>query len=296
MIVYNIKFESKICLPPGATDFLDSLDSVKIAGSVIRRLKEHNENKGHELIEHFKKRNIAVSSIFPRKDNDYFFPRPVIPEIISPQKENKKKEISRFINKDTLEKIINENELEKVWDILEEQNGKEVPKIHTTTRLRNTIERTTFRSIGLFEISEVHTEEMFFLVQGEKKAIELFDEGIQIVKDVGLSRSQSIGYGKFEITSKEKFEIKQPKGEGKMLLSKYIPQANELKDGWYHIKEIKGITRNGFHFREIYALTEASIVLTDSDDIGQFLDLETISYSINGIGFYIKCPFWRPEI
>lgn len=240
-----------------------------------------------DLDELIKETPFILSSCFPFKGDDYFFPRPMVK--IGKRGEDdpkigKKIKKVRFISQGLLENILDgkevpfseENTLQNgiIWtersykNVLEEEKfvykKREVPRV-TIDRAANTSEIFYFNELVFSEDSG-----LFFLVRFLDPQIKSKLEAVlRLLGDEGIGGDKHLGRGCFEIEAIDSFEIKLPQDTGHFLtLSLFHPTEDEAakglikeasydliaRRGWIHSKGAMALKRKG-----IRMFTEGSI-------------------------------------
>ncbi len=237
------------------------------------------------FIEAFERGEFSISSGFPFKGENFYFPRPfhinrLLKDIALENKErySKLKNLKKkqFFDKENFEKMINnkfpdfdeinleENYGYKIWD---------VPKV--------ALNRITGDS-QIYYISQVFFDDnagLYFLYSGSKSWFrDYIIPAMRLLSDEGIGGKRTWGLGLFEFEVNN-IKIKEPEGTDFVTLSLMIPENRGKLVLWSFIKRSGWVfTRNGKPRRKptMMMVSEGSIVkkdpgrLIDLDDYGNF--------------------------
>lgn len=203
-----------------------------------------------------------LSSAFPFKGDNYFFPRPMIKIGNEQFKYDKKLKKIKFVSKNIFEKLINAEQIEfseeyvfpdglfwtdyKVDDLLDEEKiiyqKRETPRI--------VIDRETNYS-EIFYFNEIIFSEncgLFFLVKFiDEKIKDKFETILRLLGDEGIGGDKSSGKGCFKVNVVENFSIKIPTvSEYFITLSLFYPAEDEIQNGLLQNSTYELITRTGW--------------------------------------------------
>lgn len=223
-----------------------------------------------------------LSSCFPFKTDNYFFPRPMVrigQEGEDDPKKGKQLKKVKFISKPLFESLLKGETFEFDYDrtfqngaFWTDTNQSEQDWVFTEREIpRVLIDRSTSAS-DIFYFAEILFEEdsgLFFLVRfREKKIRPKFEAILRLLGDEGIGGDKRVGKGLFSVESGDDFDLTLPgKADGFLTLSLYYPTEAELADiledasynlvsrkGWIHSPGAMSLRR-----REVRMFSEGSV-------------------------------------
>jgi CRISPR-associated RAMP protein, Csm4 family len=244
---------------------------------------------GKEALEDFlanfvKSPKFLISSAFPYINDQFIFPKPILPIRgesqdfkLKFQRKNFKK--ASYVTLDILKKVIEgkiryeedyANYKVKSGIIKEENTDIKLGKtIHT--QVRNLINRVSHRSENLFFIeSTIKTYEEFFLVYLLNDNFDKELEGLlKLIEEIGVGANKNIGWGKIKIEEIKHSSLEgiiNLKAEQFVSLSPVIPTNNIDQDkSYYDIETFKNYTENTFEKeflkKKVLYLKEGSFIV-----------------------------------
>jgi len=255
--LYKLRFESYL---HSGTGFQE--ETIEFPGSDTMFLavaSTISEIDGKDTLEEFLETQPLFSSTFPYYKKSLFLPKPMGLEIYFPLEFRKKLKGVKWVEKEIVEK--------GKWEKVEQPKGQFISfdtvdspytEVEIVRNARDRIrESTTVFTTRAFKFLDVAG--LYFLYSGNYD----IDDTLQVLGEVGIGGGKSVGMGKFNVES-EKFNW-EPKGDFGLLLSKCIPDKNEvhkLKNAQYLIGERGGWTENT-RKRRLRVLIEGSILPSD---------------------------------
>ena len=287
------------------------LDSIKLFGAIFSAVSELYPENIKEFENDFENGNIRVSSAFPVVGNTYFFPKPIL---LSQKNKNnekdKKKAIEnykkfkkiKFIPKKFLEEIIkkgfyDEELINKANDEYEMKDdylilkGEKTPESGIMELPKVGINRFSQKSDIFYKEGIYYKDtDLYFFVDADGKNYKIILTAIKFLEDRGFGPKYSSGYGQFKFVEKDTLNIHSC-GERWLILSKYMPNNEEIKsiiwdNSFYQFKEIKGLTREGFHISPVYIFTEGSCFA--GKKLQGKLEKSIPNYTLNGVPYIIN--------
>lgn len=192
---------------------------------------------GEAAVSEFLTKNVLISSCFPYLDEEYYFPRPLVPN-----KPKEKLEASDF-KKQKKQKYLNkadfQSALEGTFDIAtfaQKFENQEPPTFCKTQELpRVTIDRITNAS-SIFNFAQVTFDEgagLYFMVDFSDVDAETkkrFAASLRFLGDEGIGADNTVGKGFFEV-EEDSIDLQVPTdAEHYLLTSLYSPNEQELKN------------------------------------------------------------------
>jgi len=194
-----------------------------------------------------------ISSAFPFKKNNYFFPRPMIRTMIKEEEEKsfklrKKIKKIKFVSKIIFEKLLKDEKIdsfsekntlqegkflaEKEFESLDEQEKtiyriREVPRV-IIDRHKNSSEIFYFNEVIFSKDSG-----LFFLAEFINSSIKnKFEAILRLLGDEGIGGDKSCGKGQFVLEKDESFKLELPtKPSYFITLSLFHPTKEEIQKG-----------------------------------------------------------------
>ena len=248
---------------------------------------------------------VKISSAFPffsdKGKTVYFFPRPFSPtKIILKDKEDDprmKKKIKKikFLDNHLFKKAVNGEQVELEGETMNEifpvgnafavssenkdfLSGKTLFKSQTEEKiaLGNISVLQTEAQATPFYVSRTYFDPehsgLFFIYEGDTEVKDMLQKALYFLQDYGLGADKTFGGGHIKKCECSKLEIQTPEEpDGYLLLSKYIPEKNEvehLRESYYNISKHKGFIASALHekFRHwvkkaIWRIDEASVIV-----------------------------------
>jgi len=283
----------------------ESIDNIRLFGAIYTALMEISSETAEIFKNKVKEGKIKISSAFPFVKNLLYFPKPLKMELINPENRKvlekmKKFKKMKYISEKYLENILKIDYYDE--DIIESLSEDNKIKKETITVPRNALNRITMKSDIFYEyyVYIVNGGVWFAVDSTTEDLTKIIYPALRFLKDRGLGPNYSVGFGQFWFEKdSEKSEtilkiIEKIEDNTFLLLSKAIPRTDDLKDiqGFWNIKEMKGITREGYHIYPVYMFTEGSVVNKKME--GSVYD-RIPNYLINGKSFLIPCKAWGME-
>ncbi|RLC37247.1 type III-A CRISPR-associated RAMP protein Csm4 [candidate division Kazan bacterium] len=297
-----IKLINKTALP-------ENVDNIRLFGAIYNTLIELNKEKANVFRDKINNGKIKITSAFPfiknKKNgkNILFFPKPKKPEKItdslriSVEVFNYMKEFKniKYVSEEDLSEFIKH----KVYDekfaerFVNKERAKENKlEIERVTIPRNVLDRITMKSMIFYEhYIYIKGGGLWFGVEADDEDFKnIIRPALALLKDRGIGPNYSVGFGQFEFEVKEiKMGFDFNNYNGFLSLSKIIPTVKDIKgfSGFWDIKEMKSITRNGYHISPINMFTEGSVFNKKID--GSLREIIKNEYIVNGKAFLIPC-------
>ncbi|WGI17161.1 type III-A CRISPR-associated RAMP protein Csm4 [Methanonatronarchaeum sp. AMET-Sl] len=242
------------------------------------------ENELIKLLNQFKEGNppFLISSIYPRKHDAYYLPKPKIPiqteepetfrDIIKIKNQKKiewieASNLNSFLNKErALEEVIESSESKKFYRSFE-QVGNSVNRLTQGTEgklfFRNSYEYLD--GVGLY----------FLLKEREQGIMDIIKPALHFIEDRGIGGAVSRGWGQIDIEDIDDFDVIEPQENPRLhyTASLYSPTEKEWKylqknqdKTFYGIEKRKGIVEESFTNltnpwkKTVFMLTEGSII------------------------------------
>ena len=246
----------------------------------------YGEEKLQKILSDFEKGDILflISSIFPRENEKYYFPKP---NLKAKREKNtdidykKLKKVS-YINFETLKKVLDgeistELELHKhLNNLLKGQSLKKVSLASKDSIPHASIDRLygTTEGSGQLFFEEVATiSEGFFLIAMKEEIKAELESVFRLLQDIGLGGNRSIGYGKvvfgkFEpFTELEKYFLQ--KTDKFLTLAPTIPEPKtyDLKNSHYDYFTFRGAIDNNYDFKGTDIWKEKVIYLKEGSTL-----------------------------
>jgi CRISPR type III-A-associated RAMP protein Csm4 len=219
----------------------DMLKAAIISALALQASQEEVEKLNNDLM---------VSSAFLFYKEHYFFPKPLsrlpIKKTNDPGLQKKIKKI-QFIEKSLFEKIISnepvklqKNQLiqnNKLWvdnsslfptNIFKSQTEERV-NIGNTNVFGEAEKGSPFYISRTYFVQDDHESGLYFIAQ--TRETELLEKSLNILKDQGIGADRRVGNGHFEFEISSLSLLLPDSPNRKMLLSKFIPQKEEIENG-----------------------------------------------------------------
>ncbi len=175
----------------------------------------YGENHLKEILNSFENGHplFLISSIFPRKQDKYFFPKPNLKSKRAEKTDIDYKKLKkiRFVDFETLKQILDgkiTNELE-LYSYLNEKAEENISLLKKDAIPHASIDRifgTTEGSGGLFFEEIVAMQEGYFFIAVENESIKNELKTIfNLLEDIGLGGNRSIGYGRVKFGEFKEF-------------------------------------------------------------------------------------------
>ncbi len=278
--IIKMNFTTPLHLSRGQTDAYDKSeeilhsDTIKSAIFVTAKMLF-----GKEIDEAFFE-SFRVSSAFPYKGKDYFFPKPMAKLDFKFEGLDNDKDISKvskklkkleFISKSVFEDVISGKENIEVKDQqfskkgkflfsdeITDDNKKQVYKSEVQQRLatakpfRNKEGNVEIEKDGTpYYIDRIYFTEnsglYFFIEYLGNSDKEKINAAIKLLGDEGVGTDKHIGNGIFEAIFPKTFDLKvHEDANSKMLLSLYCPKKDELQKEILHESSYQLIKRGGY--------------------------------------------------
>jgi CRISPR-associated protein Csm4 len=228
----------------------------------------YGEEKLNKLLNKFENGEIPfiLSSILPRDNNQYYFPKPNLKakrEKDSNDDYKKLKKIS-YINFDLMKKVLdgkikNEFELnEQLKNQIEKSKGSLASKDAIPHASIDRLYGTTEGSGQLFFEEVVAISEGYILIavkdENTKKELEAV---FNLLQDIGLGGNRSIGYGRVIFGKFEPFpEIEKyftNRTDRFISLAPFIPEKKtyDLSESYYNYFTFRGAIDNNYNFKDV---------------------------------------------
>ncbi len=245
----------------------------------------YGEEKLKSVLNQFSNNNppFLLSSIFPKKENKYYFPKPNLEAKREEKSEidyKKLKKIS-YVDFEILKKVLdgqikNELQLNKEFDKKIENEDK-VYLYSKDSIPHASIDRlysTTEGSGGLFFEEVIALNEAYFLIAVKDESIKKELKNIfNLLQDIGLGGNRSIGYGKVIFGNFEKFNKLENyfnnKTEKFITLSPVIPEPNtyDLSESYYDYYTFRGAIDNNYGFKKVDIWKDKVIYLKEGSTL-----------------------------
>ncbi|WP_457626629.1 type III-A CRISPR-associated RAMP protein Csm4 [Persephonella sp.] len=266
----------------------------------------YGEDRLQKLLSDFENGNtpFLISSMLPRKEKNYYFPKPNLRAEREKNPDFDYKELKKisYIDTNTLKKVLDGNiktELElNRWlnKLLKDENLEIISLASKNSISHALIDRlygTTEGSGQLYfeEITAVSEGFVLIAVRDNDLKKEL-ETVFNLLQDIGLGGNRSVGYGKVKFGSFELFpEIEKyfyEKTEKFLTLSPIIPESQtyDLKDSYYDYFTFRGAVDNNYDFKNVDIWKEKVIYLREGstlkvknpkDIYGQFYPAKNIN-------------------
>ena len=276
-IAYKLYFTSPLHLGTVEKEEMtdEILHSDTLFSSIISRWNTFYDDNMEEII---KNPPFLISSAFPFKEDEFFFPRPMV-RIRKEEDDDvyigKKLKKVKFLSKILFEKVLNGEEIKFSNEILEKntfQNGifwtnyncSELPEekqiVYKKVEKPRVIIDRIKNSSQIFYFNEIFYSKnagLFFLVRfNEEKFRKKFQTILSFLGDEGIGGDRSSGKGLFKLDIVENFELRTPEtSEFFTSLSLYHPTKEEIEKGLLKNSSYELITRKGW----IYSNSATSI-------------------------------------
>ncbi len=272
--VYKLRFRSGFHLDSQAYAYENSRWMIPSDTLFSAICHAYNLLYGKKALESFLNRGnpgISLSSCFPFKGSQYFFPVPMKDRAFSE------------LEDPTLHKKLGKVALVSLEDFTDDLQGKLDLKHWASSlysqdqlyleaeRPRVTIDRITQRT-NIFHFAETKYEEgagLYFMVDYEDETIEgKVKAALRLLGDEGIGSDSTVGKGQFEL-EEDSFSLEIPgNGEYYVLLSLYNPSAQEIPLLDASRSHYKMIVRGGWiaaggrnlRRKSIRMLTEGSVI------------------------------------
>lgn len=264
----------------------------------------YGENKFKELLERFKNKKppFLLSSIFPKEEDKYYYPKP----LLKPKRDKnisydyKKVKRVKYIEFDILKEVLNGKITEETQlnQILKDKEEK-------TFYFEDIIYRIKLKEyyFGLEEHGNLYSEEIFALSESfivlafEDDSIKKEIESVfKLIEDIGIGGNRSIGYGKIkfgDIKENKDLEIYlNQKTDRFITLSPIIPTKHfDFSESYYEVFTFRGAIDNNYGFKNVdiwkdkvlYIDEGSNLKSLDKNDFpGEFLSVK----NINGENIY----------
>jgi len=290
------------------------LDSIKLFGAIFSAISELYPEKLEKFQENTEKGHVRFSSAFPVLGDTYFFPKPFLcfkndsidesnrEKMIKNYRYLKKFKDVTFASKDIFEQIIEkgsydedllnrfrkENEIKGNYLISKKEKVPEIETIEEPKVTSNRFSQETkiFYKEGVY----YKNADLYFFVKANEENHKMIIAAIKFLEDRGFGAKHSLGFGQFTFIEESTMELNND-GERQLILSKYMPTDEEnsfieWNNSFYQVKEIKGLTKSGFHIPPTHIFIEGSCFASDS--IKGKLEKKIPNYILNGIVYAIK--------
>ena len=328
--IVKLNFSTPLHLSRGQTDAYDKSeeilhsDTIKSAIFVIAKMLF-----GQKIDNDFFK-SFTVSSAFPFKNNEYFFPKPMAKLPIKIEGIDKEKEESKlskglkkieFFSKEIFEKIINAEEIE----IKKKQLSKN-KKFVFATEIESDEEKNIYKSQVQqrlkveyvkdgtpYYIDRIYFTEnsgLYFLINYKNADKEKIKSAIRLLGDEGIGTDKHVGNGIF-VPEFSSLELNIPENaEYKMLLSLYCPTYQEIKEEFLKESSYALIKRGGYiaspeninnitlRKKSVFMFKEASVFPREMNISGKIVDLrpeKDIGHSVWRDGQAFAIPFIKTD-
>ncbi|EDP73385.1 type III-A CRISPR-associated RAMP protein Csm4 [Hydrogenivirga sp. 128-5-R1-1] len=261
----------------------------------------YGEEKLKKLLNELKNGNtpFLISSILPKKENNYYFPKPNLKA-----KRDKKADIDykklkklQFVPFQIFKEVLDgniENELE--LHKLMKSSQSDISLVEKDAIPHASIDRlygTTEGSGGLFFEEVVALNEGYILVAVKDETIkEELKAVFKLLQDTGLGGNRSVGYGRIVFGKFEKFpEIEnyfKNKTDRFITLAPVIPEKEtyDLSNSYYDYFTFRGAVDNNYNFKDVDIWKDKVIYLKEGSTLkvkqektvyGQFYKSKTIN-------------------
>ncbi|NPA52092.1 MAG: type III-A CRISPR-associated RAMP protein Csm4 [Aquificae bacterium] len=241
------------------------------------------EEKLKILLENFANNNpsFLISSILPREDNQYFFPKPNLRAEREKDSDIDYKRLKKiqYISLDILKMILDnqiktELELNKILNKIQPKEISLTAKDSIPHASIDRLYNTTEGAGGLFFEEIVALEEGFILIAVKDKETKKELQAIfNLLEDIGIGGNRSVGYGRVIFGKFEPFkeiDIYFSKKTDKILtLSPIIPEKNtyDLSDSYYDYFTFRGAIDNNYNFKDVDIWKDKVIYLKEGSTL-----------------------------
>ena len=238
------------------------------------------ENNLEKLLKNFEKNNpsFLVSSIFPKYENNYLFPKPNLKSVRKDKAEEDYKKLKKisYIDLELLEEVL-ENKVTDEYELNSRLREKtylfQIKNFKKDIIPHASIDRVSTATEGagqLYFEEIVSLNNGYFLIAIKDENIKKQLEAVfEVLQDIGIGGNRSIGYGKVRFGKLEPFkEIEKyfhNKTDKFITLSPIIPEANtyNLKDSYYEYFTFRGAIDNNYNFKNVDVWKRKVIYLKD---------------------------------
>ncbi len=288
--------------------FRDFLSSYTLFGAISWAYNIlYGEDILKEVLDNFEKGHplFLISSIFPREQDKYFFPKPNLKSERTEKTDIDYKKLKKikFVDFETLKqvldgKITNELELHNYLNEKAEENISLLKKDAIPHASIDRIFGTTEGSGGLFFEEIVALQEGYFFIAVENESIKNELKTIfNLLEDIGLGGNRSIGYGRVKFGEFKEFsEIEKyfkNRTDKFITLAPVIPEKEtyDLQKSYYDYFTFRGAIDNNYGFKDIDIWKDKVLYLSEGSTLnvknkksfyGQFYEAK----NINGTKIY----------
>jgi len=286
--------------------FFNRIDSIKLFGSLIDAYSNLYTNL-QEFIVKFENNEILISSLFLKRKDIFFFPKPILQldkEFLTSGNKKEKLEKIEFIKNFKKVKYISKNYLEKLLNVgkyseeilknfFKNYEDKEKNEFKLIEIPKISISRITNNSKIFYKKGEILPDNYtaFFLIKYEEHTD--FDKIINCLKflmDRGISPNISTGFGKFELINYGNFPIKL-KGNRKYILSKTcLNETDNLDDNsFYLLEEVKGYSSRSYIPPRLFLVEGSCISGRIEGKIIKIPNEKNVRYLLYGKPLFFNC-------
>ncbi len=226
----------------------------------------YGEDKLNQLLNQYLSENppFLVSSLLPKTDGNYLFPRPHLKplRVEDNSLDHKKLKKINYIPLDVLIKVL-EGKIKNEYELHRELDKKSVGKSDLYERdiiPHASIDRVTGSTEGsgeLFFEEITAVKEFYLLIAIEDEKLEEIKSALSLIQDIGLGGNRSVGYGRVIFGEFKEFsEIKKyfnNQNDRFISLSPFIPEpaTYNLSDSFYEIFTFQGAVDNNYSFKKV---------------------------------------------
>ena len=262
--VIKLKFTSPLHLSRGQTEFYDKSETILHSDTIKSALFScakilYKDAITKEFLESF-----SISSAFPFKDKNFFFPKPIgelplnIKDINGVAKKNKKMKKVEFVSKCFFEKIINADNIIDVSENNFSGNGKFLSKenqeiiiFKSEVQQRLAMPKSEETNPVPYYVDRLFFQEdsgLYFLVnyKDERMKTIIFDS-LKLLSEQGIGTDRNVGNGQFNFEKEKDFEINAPNNADYQInLSLFLPCDNEITDKSMNNSRYQLLKRGGY--------------------------------------------------
>jgi CRISPR-associated protein Csm4 len=264
---------------------------------------------GEAVVSEFLTKNVLISSCFPYLDEEYYFPRPLVPNKLKEKSEHEpiKKLDASLFKKQKKQKYLAQSDfqsaLEGTFDVAtfaQKFENQEPPTFCKTQELpRVTIDRITNAS-SIFNFAQVTFNKsagLYFMADFsgiDAETQKRFAASLRFLGDEGIGADNTVGKGFFEVVE-DKIDLQVPTdAEHYLLTSLYSPSNDELdkidvKNCYYDYTTRNGWTSAGDMNKRrlsLRMLVAGSVLnIKAVGDNKKVLDKETISTNFDVVRY-----------
>lgn len=234
-----------------------------------------------------------ISSAFPGKKGEFFFP----PPFHLPKRQNgafRKKDLPPWIGVEDLKKLLDKSPMEFSKDPIEKQS---IPAI-SVDRSQSSPPDLFFRSAYRLGKDWGYT----FLLRIQEELLPEIHALLTLLGEEGIGGERSLGYGYFSVSKPQPFpwDIKGSRG---LLLSRFLPRNDEmaiLRESYYQLTWVRGYLSGNLPYRRpILWLFQEGSIFPKKDLRGRRVDLtvQPLPHPVYRFcyPFLVDYPDWEEE-